>query len=185
MWAYIYIYIYIYIGAVRFLVEVQNSHRSPHRSSSVCPYSRRSPRQILVERLGNSRIGSAPVGFIGVSQILNRPGLDYLVLYYWTHASTDILSLSNIGSNKHSSGTQAYKKQIYLFIGQVNRPVSSEHLLIYYFKKVYGKYKKLSISFLYIYIYIFSYKKFLKILSKPMSLGYLLIFPLFIYSNSY
>jgi len=62
--------IYIDTGVMRFLVGVQNSHRSSHRTSSVCPDHRRPPRRTPTVGLWSDRISSAPASFVGASRYL-------------------------------------------------------------------------------------------------------------------
>ena len=67
--------IYINTGATQFLVEVQNSHHSPHRTSLVCPDRRRPPHRTPMVGLWSGLIGSTPADFVGANQYLNRPRL--------------------------------------------------------------------------------------------------------------
>ena len=60
---------------MRFLDGVQNSHRLPHRTSSVCPNRRRPLHQTPTVGLWSSLIGLAQVGFVGAGRYLNRPRL--------------------------------------------------------------------------------------------------------------
>ena len=60
---------------MRFLVEVQNSHCLPHRTSSVCLNRRRPPHQTPTIGLWSDLIGSAQAGFVGAGRYLNRPRL--------------------------------------------------------------------------------------------------------------